>query len=84
MSVFELDTIRRYIDQLSPDLRDRMPKSATEYGNNLMAMFMFGAANILASDEIPWDELGASPEVRKMFASAMQWDAAQLAAEETE
>lgn len=77
--MIDAEAIRRQIDQMTPDLRETLPKSATEYGNMLMGMYLMGVANMLQNDEMPWAELAADPFTRKMLGGSLGFDAMQVA-----
>lgn len=76
--MIDVEAIRRQIDQLTPDLRETMPKSATEYGNMLMSMYLMGVATTLQNDEMPWAELAADPFTRRMLAGSIGFEAVKL------
>lgn len=76
--IADLRAMREIIDQMTPDLRNDMPKTATEYGNRLFAMFLGGIASFLENDEVPWQGLADDEMARKLLAVGLRQDGVRI------
>lgn len=76
--IVDLEQMRVVVDQMTPDLRNDMPKDATDYGNRMFGMFLNGMAQFLENDETPWDDIAASRDLRLRLATALRMDGVRM------